>query len=84
MAHSSIEEMLATATPFDDVFDRELLLCGELVEPLPIRTQCGRRINLQARLVGWCVQGLREVIDDAQANWTGHDDAAWELDAQFS
>jgi hypothetical protein len=29
------------------------------------------------------VLGLHEVIDDAQANWSGNDDAGWESDAHL-
>lgn len=45
------------------------------IEPLPIWTRCGRRLDLQARSLGWRVLSLRAVVDDAQATWTSCDDA---------
>ena len=80
----ALDVLLATASPFDDAFDPEILDCGEVVEALPVWTHCGRRLDLQARCFGWQVLSLREVIDDAQANWTGRDDAAWERDAELA
>lgn len=77
----ALDVLLATASPFDDAFDPEILDCGEVVEALPVWTHCGRRLDLQARCFGWQVVSLREVIDDAQANWNGRDDASWERDA---
>jgi len=74
-----LDDLLATATPFDDVFDSETLRRDIRVEPLPIWTQCGRRFDLQARSLGWQVLSLRAVVDDAQANWTGWDDKGWEI-----
>jgi hypothetical protein len=38
---------------FDDAFDGEWLPCGPTLEPLPIWTHCGRRIDLEARCMGW-------------------------------
>ena len=80
---TTLEAILATASPFDDAFDSELFADAERLEPLPIWTDCGRRVDLLARSIGWRVLGLREVIDDAQANWSGHDDAGWEIDAHL-
>jgi hypothetical protein len=48
-----IDDILATATPFDDNFDGETLRQDIRVEPLPIWTQCGRCLDLQARSLGW-------------------------------
>jgi hypothetical protein len=80
-ASSSLDAILATASPFDDAFDPEILDCGEVVESLPVWTHCGRRQDLLARCRGWQVLSLREVIEDIQATWSGRDDAAWEHDA---
>ena len=80
----TLDVLLTTASPFDDAFDPEILDCGEVVEALPVWTHCGRRLDLQARCFGGRVLSLREVIDDAQANWTGRDDAAWERDAELA
>jgi len=74
-----LDDLLATATPFDDVFDSETLRRDIRVETLPIWTQCGRRLDLQARSLGWQVLSLRAVVDDAHANWTGWDDKGWEI-----
>ena len=76
-----LDQILATASPFDDAFDAELLPCGATLEPLPIWTHCGRRIDLEARCIGWRPFGLRLAISDAEAVWNGTDDAAWELEA---
>lgn len=81
---STLDAILTTASPFDDAFDPEILDCGEVVEALPIWTHCGLRLDLQARCFGWQVLSLREVIDDAQATWSGCDDAAWERGAEFA
>ena len=78
MSTSYLEAILATATPFDDLFDGEALMQGIRVEPLPIWTHCGRRLDLQARTIGWQVLSLCEVVEDAQATWNGWDDGAWE------
>lgn len=78
MSAICIDDILATATPFDDNFDGETLRQDIRVEPLPIWTQCGRRFDLQARSLGWQVLSLSAVIDDAQATWAGWDDGAWE------
>jgi hypothetical protein len=78
MSTTCLDHILATATPFDDVFDSEALRHDVRVEPLPIWTNCGRRLDLQARALGWQVLSLRAVIDDAQATWTGWDDGAWD------
>ena len=48
-----IDDILATATPFDDNFDGEILWQDNRLEPLPIWTQCGRCLDLQARSLGW-------------------------------
>ena len=80
---TTLEAILATASPFDDAFDSDLFSYGEQLEPLPIWTNCGRRIDLLARSIGLKVLGLHEVIDDAQANWSGNDDAGWESDAHL-
>lgn len=69
MSATCLDAILATATPFDDLLDSEAL---------PIWTQCGRRLDLQARSLGWQVLSLCAVIDDAQATWAGWDDGAWE------
>ena len=73
-----LETILATASPFDDQFDSEALMQDIRIEPLPIWTQCGRRIDLQARLLGWQVLSVREVVEDAQATWASWDDGGWE------
>lgn len=77
MSTNCLENIPATTTPFDDVFDSEALLYDVRVEPLPIWTYCGRRLDLQARALGWQVLSLRAVVDDAQATWAGWDDGAW-------
>ncbi|MCP9825945.1 hypothetical protein [Synechococcus sp. EJ6-Ellesmere] len=48
------------------------------MELLPVWTHCGRRIDLQARVLGWQPVSIWRVIDDAQATWSGNDAAAWE------
>ncbi len=78
MSAALLDQLLASPSPFDDVFDGELLPCGPTIEPLPI---CGLRIDLEARCFGWQPLGLRQAISDAEAVWNGTDDAAWELDA---
>ena len=78
MSTTCLDNILATASPFDDLFDSEALRQDIRVEPLPIWTQCGRRLDLQARSLGWQVLSLRAVVDDAQATWAGWDDGAWE------
>ena len=78
MSATCLDAILATATPFDDLFDSEALRQDILIEALPIWTQCGRRLDLQARSLGWQVLSLCAVIDDAQATWAGWDDGAWE------
>jgi hypothetical protein len=80
MSAALLDQLLASPSPFDDVFDGELLPCGPTIEPLPIWTHCGRRIDLEARCIGWQPLGLRQAISDAQAVWNGADDAAWELE----
>jgi hypothetical protein len=45
-----------------------------------IWTHCGRRIDLEARCMGWQPLALRQAISDAEAVWNGTDDAAWESD----
>jgi hypothetical protein len=67
MSAALLDQLLASPSPFDDVFDGELL-------------PCGRRIDLEARCIGWQPLGLRQAISDAQAVWNGTDDAAWELE----
>jgi hypothetical protein len=54
----------------------EILHHDVRIEPLPIWTRCGQRLDLQARSLGWRVLSLRAVVDDAQATWTGCDDVA--------
>ena len=78
MSTGYLDQILATATPFDDVFDSEMLQHDVRVEPLPIWTHCGRRLDLQAYALGWQVLSLRAVVDDAQANWAGWDDGSWD------
>ena len=78
MSATCLDAILAMATPFDDNFDSETQGDDIRVEPLPIWTLCGRRLDLQARSLGWQVLSLRAVIDDAQATWAGWDDGAWE------
>lgn len=78
MRATCLDHILATATPFDDVFDSEVLRHNVRVVPLPIWTYCGRRLDLQARALGWQVLSLRAVVDDAQATWAGWDDGAWD------
>lgn len=51
---------------------------------LLVWAHCGLRLDLPARCFGWQLLSLREVIDDAQADWTGCDDAAWERDADVA
>lgn len=81
MTAALLDQLLASPSPFDDVFDSELLPYGPTIEPMPIWTHCGRRIDLEARCLGWLPLGLRHVISDAEASWNGTDDAAWELEA---
>ena len=76
-----LDRLEAIPTPFDDVFDSELLRCGPVLEALSIWTHCGLRLDLVARSIGWQTLSLREVIDDVQATWSGTDDAAWDGDA---
>lgn len=78
MRATCLDHILATATPFDDVFDSEVLRHNVRVVPLPIWTYCGRCLDLQARALGWQVLCLRAVVDDAQATWAGWDDGAWD------
>ena len=59
MSSLLLDQILATASPFDDVFDGEWLPCGPTLEPLPIWTHCGRRIDLEARCMGWQPLALR-------------------------
>lgn len=80
MTAALLDQLLSSPTPFDDIFDNELLPCGPTIEPMPIWTNCGRRIDLEARCFGWLPLGLRHVISDADANWNGTDDASWELE----
>ena len=76
-----LDRLEAIPTPFDDVFDPELLRCGPVQEALAIWTHCGRRLDLIASCIGWQTLSLREVVDDVQATWSGADDAAWDSDA---
>lgn len=78
MSTTCLDHILATATPFADVFDSEVLGHDVRVEPLPIWTYCGRRLDLQARALGWQVLSLRAVVDDAPASPGGWDDGAWD------
>lgn len=78
MTATCLDDILATASPFDDLFDSEALRQYIRVEALPIWTQCVRRFDLQARSIGWQVLSLCAVVDDAQATWAGWDDGAWE------
>ena len=78
---ATLDAILSTASPFDEAFDPEIIEVGELLEPLPIWTHSGHRLDLLARTLGWRVLSLREVIDDVQATWNGQDAAAWESDA---
>jgi hypothetical protein len=80
MSAALLDQLLASPSPFDDVFDSELLPCGPTIEPLPIWTHCGRRIDLEARCFGWQPLGLRQAISDAESVWNGTDDAAWEAE----
>lgn len=75
-----LDQILATASPFDDVFDGEWLPSGPTLERLPIWTHCGRRIDLEACCMGWQPLALRQAISDAEAVWNGTDDAAWDSD----
>ena len=81
MSATLLDQLLASPSPFDDVFDGELLPCGPTIEPMPIWTHCGRRIDLEARCFGWQPLSLRQAISDAEAVWNGTDDAAWEFEA---
>lgn len=76
MSAALLDQLLASPGPFDDVFDGELLPCGPSIEPLAIWTHCGRRIDLEARCIGWQPLGLRRASNDAEAEWNGTDDAA--------
>ena len=83
MGLSTLETILATASPFDDsfdadAFDADVFDTAERLEPLAIRDRQGRRLDLLARSLGWRLLSLRQVIDDAQATWSGCDDASWE------
>lgn len=80
MSSLLLDQILATASPFDDVFDGEWLPCGPTLERLPIWTHCGSRIDLEARFMGWQPLALRQAISDAEAVWNGTDDAAWDSD----
>jgi hypothetical protein len=53
MSSLLLDQILATASPFDDAFDGEWLPCGPTLELLPIWTNCERRIDLEARCMGW-------------------------------
>lgn len=75
---STLQDILSIASPFDDAFDRDVVTCGESVQPFAVWTNCGRRVDLMARTIGWQVLSLRQVVDDVEANWSGLDDAAWE------
>ena len=46
MTATCLDDILATASPFDDLFDSEALRQDIRIEPLPIWTQCGRRLDL--------------------------------------
>ncbi|WP_143592874.1 hypothetical protein [Synechococcus sp. 8F6] len=81
MDSNLIDQILAVDSPFDDAFDGDVFGCGPTLQPLPIWTHCGRRIDLLACNLGWLTLSLREVIDDAEANWSGDDDAAWDAEA---
>lgn len=78
MAHDAVTEVLAVPSPFDDVFADDLLEQGAVVSSFPVWTHCGRRIDLQARMLGWSPQALWQVIEDAEATFRGDDDAGWE------
>jgi hypothetical protein len=80
MNSHAIEEVFAAPSPFDDVFADDLFEQGEVVDSFPIWTHCGRRIDLQARMLGWRPLALWQVIDDAEATFRGDDDAGWELE----
>ncbi len=84
MSAALLDQLLASPSPFDDAFDGELLPCGPSIEPLPIWTHCGRRIDLEARCFGWQPLGLRQASRDVEAVWNGTDDAAWELEDLLS
>ena len=75
-----LETILTTASPFDDQFDSEALMQDIRIEPLPIWTHCGRRIDLEARCMGWQPLALRQAISDAEAVWNGTDDVALDSD----
>lgn len=78
MHHHHLDDVLATPTPFDDVFSDDLFDQGEVVRPFPVWTQCGRRIDLQARMIGWRPLSLWRVMEDAEATFGGFDEEAWE------
>lgn len=80
---AALDAILATASPFDDVFDPECLDVGERLQPLLVWSEGGRRLDLIARTFGWQVRSLCAVIDDVQATWNGQDAAAWECDASY-
>jgi hypothetical protein len=91
MGLSTLETILATASPFDDCFDAAAFDADvfdtaerlEPLEPLEIRDRQGRRLDLLARSLSWRLLSLRQVIDDAQATWSGCDDASWEAHAEL-
>ena len=82
MASPLLDQILATASPFDDAFEADWLPLGPTLEPLAIWSHCGHRIDLEARCLGWQTLSLRAVIDNAQATWSGVDDAAWDSETQ--
>jgi hypothetical protein len=79
MSFDLLDQIQAINSPFDDIFDPDVLHCGASLEPITIWTDGGQRGVLMARTLGWTTLTLWEVIDDAQATWNGDDDACWEL-----
>ena len=84
--HGLLEQILAISSPFDEaetsLFDPDLFHCGPTIEPLPIWTGCGRRVELELRCLGWTTLAAWQQIRDPEAVWNGTDDAAWEANNQ--
>ena len=78
-----LEVVLAAPSPFDDVFADDLLDQGDVVRSFLVWTQCGRRIDLQARMNGWRPLSLWRVREDAEATFSGFDEDAWERSGEM-
>lgn len=84
MTNHPLEDILAAPSPFEDAFSDDLLVQGEVVRTFPVWTECGRRIDLHARMLGWRPLCLWRVMEDAEATFTGLDDDGWEPDREGS